>query len=369
MSRRKTKIALLATIVSLALFSLVCGFAFPASALAWDNCPRGLVNDPYPGACRRYVDTNGDGICDLSQSKPADTTTTTALAVTTTTSGEPPTGDCPLGPCAGCGACFGGGITSTVADNSSDASSAPLVAAGGGAAVSSTGDSSVTTSTTILSSGGSAATGATQDEAASGGSTDATVAATATAAVVAAPTGGFVTHYLVSPLALGFVLIYGASFFLYKTRRIRIATHRKVWNMLLLATFLITGIFGVILAIQLDYPLPFTIPIDLLFWHVEAGIVMTFISLFHMGWHFKYYKNVVRNARTKMRAVRAAEQQYEADDRRLVLEAREARSAGRDARRAEREGRRAQQPEPTGSGPARRSEWLGPEPRMDLELE
>jgi hypothetical protein len=29
-------------------------------------CPHGLVNDPYPGRCRRYVDSDGDGICDLS---------------------------------------------------------------------------------------------------------------------------------------------------------------------------------------------------------------------------------------------------------------------------------------------------------------
>ena len=52
-------------------------FALPSSRLAWDNCPKGLVNDPYPGACRRYVDTNGDGICDLSQSEPVEATTTT----------------------------------------------------------------------------------------------------------------------------------------------------------------------------------------------------------------------------------------------------------------------------------------------------
>jgi len=29
-------------------------------------CPFGLVNDPYPGRCRRYRDSNGDGICDYS---------------------------------------------------------------------------------------------------------------------------------------------------------------------------------------------------------------------------------------------------------------------------------------------------------------
>lgn len=29
-------------------------------------CPLGLVNDPYPGRCRHYRDSNGDGICDYS---------------------------------------------------------------------------------------------------------------------------------------------------------------------------------------------------------------------------------------------------------------------------------------------------------------
>jgi hypothetical protein len=29
-------------------------------------CPKGLVNDPYPGRCRRYVDRDDDGICDKS---------------------------------------------------------------------------------------------------------------------------------------------------------------------------------------------------------------------------------------------------------------------------------------------------------------
>ena len=29
-------------------------------------CPFGLVNDPYPGRCRFYEDSTGDGICDYS---------------------------------------------------------------------------------------------------------------------------------------------------------------------------------------------------------------------------------------------------------------------------------------------------------------
>lgn len=30
-------------------------------------CPFGIANDPYPGKCRHYVDTDNNGICDLSE--------------------------------------------------------------------------------------------------------------------------------------------------------------------------------------------------------------------------------------------------------------------------------------------------------------
>jgi len=332
---------LVTTIACLALFGIVYGFAFPSAALAWDNCPKGLTNDPYPGACRRYEDTNDDGICDLSQPKPTESTTTTttapkstatttSLAVTTTTSGEPPTGDCPLGPCAGCGACFS--IGSLAADPSAEVAdtfvAADTTAEGSadegatGAVVLATAAGSADTTTTTTPSGGSGA---------------------ATDGALASSTGGaedlgsssFFTGYNVSPIAIVFFVVYAVSFFLYKTKRMRIATHRKIWNVLLMATFLITGIFGLILTIQLDYQLPFTIPFDLLFWHVEAGVVMTLISLFHMGWHFNYYRSLLRRGRSKVRAARASERAAAVDDRQLVWEAREQRRAGREARRTD----------------------------------
>jgi hypothetical protein len=36
------------------------------------QCPYGRVNDPYPGQCSSYVDSNGSGYCDFSE---GDTTT------------------------------------------------------------------------------------------------------------------------------------------------------------------------------------------------------------------------------------------------------------------------------------------------------
>jgi hypothetical protein len=58
--------------------ALGCGAACAAalgsgctSRLAADSiataCPYGKVNDPYPGACHRYADLNGSGLCDLSE--------------------------------------------------------------------------------------------------------------------------------------------------------------------------------------------------------------------------------------------------------------------------------------------------------------
>ncbi len=40
----------------------------PIAIYAWDDCPYGLIDDPFPGQCPRYVDTNQDDICDHSQS-------------------------------------------------------------------------------------------------------------------------------------------------------------------------------------------------------------------------------------------------------------------------------------------------------------
>ena len=63
-------------------------------------CPFGIANDPYPGKCRHYVDTNGNGICDLSEeSSCADETLERPdqVAVPLEGGGEPPCTACPLG--------------------------------------------------------------------------------------------------------------------------------------------------------------------------------------------------------------------------------------------------------------------------------
>ena len=54
-------------------------------------CPRGLVNDPYPGQCTLYTDTNGDGYCDFSTPVSAPTVAPSAAPATTTPDTAPAT--------------------------------------------------------------------------------------------------------------------------------------------------------------------------------------------------------------------------------------------------------------------------------------
>ena len=39
------------------LITLMLAMLFTQTAFAWDDCPFGQVDDPYPGDCGRYIDT------------------------------------------------------------------------------------------------------------------------------------------------------------------------------------------------------------------------------------------------------------------------------------------------------------------------
>jgi hypothetical protein len=160
-------------------------------------------------------------------------------------------------------------------------------------------------------------------------------------------------QYYFSPVAIGFVAVYGVSFGLYRTRRMKVATHRKIWNMLLLGTFMLCGLIGLLLALGITRSTPWALPSWLLVWHVETGIAMCFISFFHIGWHARYYLAVVTGKRRAARPerARAAERAAAgerasgprqarpalvrtAEERTLAFEQRQAARGGRPARPA-----------------------------------
>lgn len=96
----------------------------------------------------------------------------------------------------------------------------------------------------------------------------------------------FITIFLTT---LGFYIV---SVVLVKTNLISKPVHRKIWNVLLCITFLVSGILGLLLAVFIDYQYYPSVYMLLVRLHVQFGIVMAIISLFHLFWHIPYYKSL-----------------------------------------------------------------------------
>ncbi len=101
-----------------------------------------------------------------------------------------------------------------------------------------------------------------------------------------------VYHFL--PISLFLIILYTTSHILSKKKIIRVVNHRKIWNILLLITFLISGILGVLLVIEINFTVTIPLGFNMLFWHVESGIAMFVITLFHIYWHRTYFKNIFK---------------------------------------------------------------------------
>ena len=62
----------MAILIFVFIFSSINNSGLVGEVYAWDDCPKGMVNDEYPGSCPRYIDTDENGICDHSEPAPED---------------------------------------------------------------------------------------------------------------------------------------------------------------------------------------------------------------------------------------------------------------------------------------------------------
>ncbi len=178
------------------VISLLIVFFLASNAVAWDDCPFGLVNDSEPGLCARYADLNSDQLCDHS---------------------EPPPSNTP-------------------------AQSAPM-----------------TTLKTVS-------------------------VPTQNVEVISRRSYNLIMITVVTTAA------YILTLYLSRRKTISIITHRRIWNVILLVSFLFCGLLGVLLIAQISYGVTIRLPFNMLYWHVEAGVLMMVVSVFHMLWHIDYYK-------------------------------------------------------------------------------
>jgi spermidine synthase len=102
--------------------------------------------------------------------------------------------------------------------------------------------------------------------------------------------------YALLPIGIITLLIYLLSLILSRLSIIQTKSHRQFWNILLLITFLSTAMMGLVLAVQVNYKLNIPFIKELLKWHVNFGIGMTMVAVFHFLWHLDYYIKLLKGS-------------------------------------------------------------------------
>ena len=83
---------------------------------------------------------------------------------------------------------------------------------------------------------------------------------------------------------------YGASLLLVRKKTITLLGHRKIWNIILLMSFMGAGPLGMVMTLLIDSGIRIPYYADILWLHVESGIVMVIAAVFHALWHKAYYR-------------------------------------------------------------------------------
>ena len=97
------------------------------------------------------------------------------------------------------------------------------------------------------------------------------------------------TAYPLFPVTLITILAFFTTWLFSKWDIIAVKSHRKFWNYLLLISFLISGLLGMLSVVKVNYKLEIRSYETLMQWHVAFGIGMVIISFFHLSWHLRYY--------------------------------------------------------------------------------
>ena len=225
------------------LFLLFAVFAVTA-AMAQQDCPQ----VDCPGICGRFVDADGDGFCDhgkLSAKEKA-----TAPAEQTAPAAQTPQPKKPV---------------RTVSDESATATQE----------VAETAEAPVLETTIAEPEAATEATDGNEEP-------------------VEAPKPFRYPLFTILGVTLALYLF---TFAMVKTDKMAKPTHRKIWNVVLGLTCLVSCLLGVVLAFLINYGIRPTCYVTLLHWHVYFGIAMTLIAIFHIFWHVEYFKAIFKSRR------------------------------------------------------------------------
>jgi len=287
-------------------------------AQAWDSCPFGLENDPYPGECGRYIDTNQDNICDLSQTAPIDESSKPNEEVIKNDSSQNNTvtfseeeysveisGNRMKSMTIGEIAQLWGidanqllnklkedlllkmdySINNTVDDLRTEMRFSPSIIKGVAENLK---------KQKSLQSEGSVLTNNSNN----------TGSEVVEDPIISPESQGesttqkkIISDYNLIEISFFTLLFYLGGKWLAARFKISSAKEKKFWNILLLVSFIASAGTGFILVLIRDFDWFRLVRFNFLFWHVEYSIVMGFIGIFHALWHVKYYGKIFSKRR------------------------------------------------------------------------
>ncbi len=94
------------------------------------------------------------------------------------------------------------------------------------------------------------------------------------------------------PVSLIIIILYAISYLLYKEDVIAEAMHAKIWNITIFVIGLVLAVIGLLISIFAEYGMSISVNALLVFWHVEIGIVLFIIALFHIHLHWDRFKKI-----------------------------------------------------------------------------
>ncbi len=203
-----------------------------AASSIWNSCNRGQVNCEYPGECHDYRDTNKDSICDRSQSAPVQITAvqTGTAAVTASTP------------------------ASSQAVNSTGIEIPSVQTVEAGSSV-----NTVTDNGSVEENGSASSSGR--------------------------------SYYFV-PIFLVLAVLYAVTWIFSLKGKITRVLQRRIWNLVLLFSTVVSALLGLFLILRIDFNINISLPFNMLFWHVEAGIALGAVAVFHILWHWRYFAKI-----------------------------------------------------------------------------
>ena len=92
--------------------------------------------------------------------------------------------------------------------------------------------------------------------------------------------------------SLPFIIGYLGTYFLYRGGFIRRSVNVNIWNLIICFAFIVSGGAGFILLVLLELGIISPISLPLLYWHVELGLTLALVTVFHFHTYWKTSKRM-----------------------------------------------------------------------------